>query len=190
MCEAITMSTLAMYAAAAGTAVSVYSAHEQAQGQKDMARYNAQVADNNAKTNEIEAQDAIKRGDEEANAIRRNADMLKGSQRASMAARGLDLAEGTAAELQFQTDFFSSVDQATARDNAKRQAWGIRTQGANFKSEAAMQRATAKSINPWMNTAGSLLTNGGMVASKWYKPARGGAPTDSVFFSGSGGMGD
>jgi hypothetical protein len=176
--------------AAVGLAMSAYGTYQQGQSQKSMANYNARIAENNAQINEIEAQDAIKRGDEEANAIRRNADMLKGSQRASMAARGLDLAEGTAAELQFQTDFFSSVDQATARDNAKRQAWSIRTQGANFKSEAAMQHATAKSINPWMNTAGSLLTNGGMVASKWYKPARGGAPTDSVFFSGSGGMGD
>lgn len=154
----------------AGLAFGAYGAYQQAQGQKDMARYNAQVADNNAKASEYAAQDAVRRGDEEAAAIRRNADMLKGSQRASMAARGLDLAEGTAAELQDQTDFFSLTDQATARKNAQREAWSIRTQGANYRSEAAMQRATARGINPMLSAGATLLTGAGHVAGRWYKP--------------------
>ncbi|MBT9467218.1 hypothetical protein [Hydrogenophaga sp.] len=151
-----------------GLAMGAYGSYQQADASKKAANYSAQVADNNARTNEIVAQDALKRGDEEANAIRRNADMLKGSQRASLAAKGLDLAEGTAAELQDQTDFFAMTDTVAARDNAKRQAWGIRTQGANFQSEAAMQRATARGISPGMAATTSLLSGAGAVSKQWY----------------------
>lgn len=153
----------------AGLALGAYGTYQQADASRNMANYNAQVADNNAKTAEYAAQDAIRRGDEEAAAIRRNADMLKGSQRASMAARGLDLAEGTAQELQDQTDFFSFADQATARTNAQREAWAARNQGANYRSEAGMQRATARGINPMLSAGASLLGGAGQVASRWYK---------------------
>lgn len=155
--------------AAAGLFLTAYGMHQQAQGQKSLANYNAQVADGNAKMAEYAAQDATRRGDEEAAAVRRNADMLKGSQRASMAARGLDLAEGTAQELQDQTDFFAQTDMATVRNNARREAWSIRQQGANFTSEANMQRATARSISPGLAFGTTLLTGAGQVADKWYQ---------------------
>jgi hypothetical protein len=133
-----------------------------------MANYNAKVADNNAQTAEYQAQDALRRGDQEAHAIRRDADRLKGTQRATMAARGVDLASGTAAELQDQTDFFSLTDQSTARHNAAKDAWSIRVGATNYRNEATMQRATAKSISPGFAAAGSLLTSGSQVASRWY----------------------
>lgn len=153
---------------AAGLAMGAYGTYQQAEGQKDMANYSAKVSDNNAKLAEYEALDATKRGDEEAHAIRRNADMLKGSQRASMSAKGLDLAEGTAAELQDQTDFFAMTDMNTARNNAAREAWGKRTVGLNYSSQAGMQRAGADRINPTFSAGSSLLSGAGAVASKWY----------------------
>lgn len=185
MCEATTIAIL-------GLAMSGYGMHQQAEAQQDMANYNAKVADNNSQLAEYQAQDATKRGDEEAHAIRRNADMLKGSQRASMSARGLDLAEGTAAELQDQTDFFARVDMTTARNNAAREAWGFRTQGLNYSSEAAMQRSTARRINPGMAAATSMLSGAGAVASKWYStPTKtmGTPGLDNVYF-GTRGQGD
>lgn len=163
-----TLSTMGTLASVAGLAMSAYGMYQQSKASKDMANYSAQVAENNAKTTELQAQDALKRGDEDAAAIRRNADMLKGSQRASMAAKGLDLAEGTAAELQDQTDFFALNDQATARHNAAKEAWAIRVQGNNYRNEATAQRATAKSIRPGLAATTSLLTGAGQVASRWY----------------------
>ncbi len=177
-----------------GMAASAYGAHQQAEAQQDMANYNARVADNNATMAEYEAKDATRRGDEEVAAIRRNADMLKGSQRASMSARGLDLAEGTAAELQDQTDFFAQVDMATAKNNAAREAWGFRSKGLSYASEASMQRATARNISPGMAAGTSLLTSAGSVASKWLQPSSGSGgkswgTLDNVYF-GNRGMGD
>lgn len=152
-----------------GLAAGAYGSYQQAEGQKALAGYNSQVAANNVTMSEYAAQDATRRGEEEVAAIRRNADMLKGSQRASMAARGLDLAEGTAAELQDQTDFFALTDTATARNNAAREAWSARAQGANYSGESAMQRATARNINPLMAAGTTLLTGAGQVASRWYQ---------------------
>lgn len=180
MCEPITMSaatmstlsTVGTYAAIAGVGMSAYSMYQQGKAQQARANYDAEVAENNAKTLELQAQDARKRGDEDAAVIRRNADMLKGSQRSSMAAKGLDLAEGTAAELQDQTDFFSLTDQATTKDNAAKEAWRILVGAGNSRGEAAAQRATARSINPGFNAATSLISGAGSVASRWYTPAK------------------
>lgn len=166
MCEPTTMLM------AAGLGAQVFGSYQQAQAQRAQASYNARVAENNAVTAEYQAQDAKRRGDEEAAAIRRNADMLKGSQRASMAAKGLDLAEGTAQELQDQTDFFSMVDQTTARNNAAKDAWAARVQGANFRSSAAASRATARSISPVGAGFTTLLSGAGTVADKWYTSSK------------------
>lgn len=177
-----------------GLAMSAYGAHQQAEGQKELANYNAQVASNNATLAEYEALDATRRGDEAAAAVRRNADMLKGSQRSSMAARGLDLAEGTAAELQDQTEFFALTDMATARHNAAREAWSIRAQGSAYSGEAAKQRAIGSAISPTAAAGSTLLTGAGAVANKWYSrpqaaPSQSWGNLDPQYFGGTGGMG-
>lgn len=164
-----TAATLATVGSLATVGMAGMSAYQQASAQKQMANYNAQVANNNAQVAEWQAQDAQRRGEEEAQKVRRNADILKGSQRASMAAKGLDLAEGTAQELQDQTDFFSLTDQGTARSNAAKEAWAKRAQGANFQGEASMQRATARSINPLMSAGTSMMTSAAAVSDRWFK---------------------
>lgn len=171
--SASTAATISTVGSIATAGMGALGAYNQARAQQGMARYNAAVADNNAQMAEWQAQDALRRGDEEAAAVRRQADQLKGSQRATMAAKGLDLAEGTAAELQDQTDFFGLIDQNTARGNAQREAWAARQQGQNFRSEAAMQRTTASNISPGMAVATSLLGSAGSVSDRWYSNTQG-----------------
>lgn len=135
-------------------------------------RTNKAVAANNADLAEVAAKDSLRRGDKEADRIRREGDALKSKQRSIMAARGLDLGDGTAQDIQDQTDYFSLVDQATARDNAKKEAWGKRAYGAQYQAQA-------DGINP---TRDGLLA-GGMVAAKWYSGYGGGGGGSS---SGAG----
>ena len=167
--SAATASTVSTVAWVAGAALTANAAYQNAQAGKNQAQYAAATADNNAKLAEMQAQDIRSRGDEEANAIRRNNDMLKGSQRASMAAKGLDLAEGTAQELQDQTDFFSAYDQDTARRNAGKDAWRVRQQGSQFSSDAEMNRSMADQYSPLMAAGTSLLgsANRGGVNARW-----------------------
>lgn len=148
------MQAISLAATVGGTVVSAGSAYQQSQANK-------QIAQNNATVAEYQAQDAQRRGEEDAQAIQRRAAALKSSQRVNMASKGLDLGYGTAADLQDQTDFFAQSDVATARTNAAKDAWGKRAMGANYRAEASAQ-------NPLMAGAGTLLAGAGQVADKWY----------------------
>lgn len=152
MCEPTTIALIAT--AAAGT-VSAVSSYQQGQVAKQIARNNATMA-------EYAAQDAQRRGEEEAASIQRKAAGLKGTQRSLMAARGLDLGVGTAAEIQDQTDFFGETDAATARYNAARDAWAYRAQGQDMRQQG---KWAARNAN--MQAFSTLLGTAGSVAGKW-----------------------
>lgn len=152
MCEP---ATIALIAKAASTVVGTYGQYQQGQAEKDAARYNAKMA-------EYGAQDAQRRGEEEAAAIQRKAASLKSTQRAAQAARGLDVSYGSAADLQDETDFFGQMDAATARANAAQQAWNYRAQGKLARAQGKAAAYQAK-----LGAAGTLLTGIGQVAGKW-----------------------
>lgn len=156
-----TAQTVALYASLAGTGVSAMSAYQQGQAAKQVGRNNAQMA-------EVAAQDAQRRGEEEAMAVQRKGAALKSAQRVSLASRGLDLQYGTAADLQDQTDFFTQSDVATTRTNARRDAWSARARG-----QGELQRGRADATNAMMQAGGSLLGGAGQVSDKWYSYTRG-----------------
>lgn len=159
MCEPVTLALMA-----AGTAMSAYGQYQQGQAADDAAKYNAKMAD-------YGAQDAQRRGEEEAAAIQRNASSLKSAQRAAQAARGLDVSYGTAADLQDETDFFGQMDAATARYNAAQQAWNYRAQGSLARAEGR-----AAKYEGMLGATGTLLSGAGQVASKWPTKTKPGGP--------------
>ena len=141
--------------ALASTALSVSSAYSQSKATQ-------QIANNNAQTAEYKAQEASRLGEQQAIEVQRKGAAMKSAQRVNMAAKGLDLNYGTAADLQDQTDFFTQSDVATTRTNAAKDAWGNRAQGANYRAQASAE-------NPGMMATGSLLSGASTVASRWYK---------------------
>jgi hypothetical protein len=146
---------LALGSMAGASVMSAAATYQQGQVQK-------QIAQNNAVMSEYAAQDAQRRGEEDAMAIQRRASQLSGTQRAVMAGRGLDLETGTAADILDQTDFFAQQDVNTARYNAARDAWSYRARGQQGLYEG---RAAAR--NASMQAAGTLLGTAGSVADKW-----------------------
>lgn len=185
MCEPTTI----LYVA---TALAATSAYQQSEARKEQGEYNAVIARNNAKMAEYQAEDAVQRGEVDAINARRRAAAIKGDQRATMAARGLDLGEGTALSLLDQTDYFSKVDQGTIRGNAGKEAYAKKAQAANFLTEATMYQNAADSESPLLSAAAagasvyaagsmagagaggakeagttSLLSDGGTVSPKW-----------------------
>lgn len=138
---------------AASVGMGVMSAYNQSQAAQ-------QTANNNAKTAEYAAQEASRLGEERAIAVQRKGAALKSAQRVGLAAKGLDLSYGTAADLQDQTDFFTQSDVATTRTNAAKDAWSKRAQGAQYQGEANAQ-------NPLMMAGGSLLSGAAQVSDKW-----------------------
>ena len=141
---------------AAGGALGAVGAYQQGQVAKQVGRNNQIMA-------EYAAQDAQKRAGEDSIRVQQKAAQLKGSQRATMAAKGLDLGVGTQAEILDQTDFFGAVDAATTRNNGNRDAWASRYQGANARAQGD---ASARQAN--IGAFSTLLSTSGSVAGKWY----------------------
>lgn len=146
---------LALGATVGSSVMSAAGAYQQGQVAKQVARNNATMA-------EYAAQDAQRRGEEDAQAVQRKAAGLKGAQRSIMASRGLDLGVGTAAEILDQTDFFGEQDAATARGNAARDAWAYRAQRQDMLTQG---KYAARNAN--MQAFGTMLGTAGAVADKW-----------------------
>ena len=145
---------IAITASVIGAGVSAYSqvragqaasAQAQAQGQAQASQfqYQAAVADINRRTAErnqylaernagyVEAAGA-RLADDRARRIRQTI----GAQRAALAANGLLLDQGSAADMQGDTANLGRVALAEIGDNARRQASGYRIAGVNARDEA------------------------------------------------------
>lgn len=150
-----------------GAVVSAAGSMQKAQAEQDEARYRAKVAANNAKVAEWQAQSAEDKGTEEAMQVGRKQAELRGQQKSTLAANGLDLGSGSPAALVEQTDYYGLQDQRSAMQNGMDQAWGARAQRDNFTAESNMQRTKASNIDPGMAGATSLLGSAGNIADKW-----------------------
>lgn len=159
MCDA----TYALYAAVALSATSAYTS---AQNQKASAGYQASVARNNVSIADQQAADAKARGDKAAAEVRRKYAALVGTQRASLAARGLDISDGSANAILTDTDYFGAYDQEVARANAAREAWGYKVRASNSAGDAAALQAQADAANPLLSA--TLAGGQAYVSSKWY----------------------
>lgn len=162
MCNAQTALTLQAASGAYKTVGSYFAAG----AEKSAYKAQAGLAGTNAKLAEINAQLSIREGQFREQQSRLKTAQVKGSQRAAMAANGIDIGGSTTAlALLTSTDVMGEVEANSIAANAAREAWGYRTQAVNAQNEAIMRRATAKSINPWMSGATTLLTDATSVGS-------------------------
>lgn len=104
--------------------------------QADQVRYVGEV---NAQIAEMGAQGELQKGEHQAASLTLQAGQLKSRQRAAMAASGIDLGVGSAAEVQASTDIMKEIDKNQIEQNAIRSAWGYRTQGASQQIDANTQ---------------------------------------------------
>lgn len=137
-----------------GAVVGASGVYKQSNEKKSVAEYNALIA-------EQQAVDATEQGEKDSQQARREANQMIGAQRAAFSARGVDISEGSAADLIDQTDFFGQMDQTTARKNAAKKAWNIRANKAGYQYEA-------DNTNPSRNAGLSLLSSAGSVAGSYY----------------------
>lgn len=118
-----------------------YSAQQrQAKAAKAEGEYEAAIHEQNADIAEAQARDAIERGKTKEGRFRRDVSQLKGSQRARLAAQGIDISSGSAGYLQADTAVIGEVDALTIRNNAAREAWGFKVQAADARNKAALTR--------------------------------------------------
>jgi hypothetical protein len=118
--------------------------------------YQKQIYDTNARFSKIQSDDALRRGEEMAGRVRANARKVQGSQRAALAAQGIDVNSGSAIDLQDETYTMGEKDAMTVSNNAWREAWGYRVEANNATMRGELAKASAD------NEARNTLLTGGL----------------------------
>lgn len=116
----------------------------QAQASKAQANFAASQYDFNARFAELQAQDAVKRGERRASKIREYGKQVSASQRAGYAAGGIDVSFGTPAAVIEETEVMAGEDAEAEIRNAWREKWGFSAQASNYRQAADLTRVAGK----------------------------------------------
>ncbi len=144
---------------------SVAGAYGTAQGQRAQGEYNEKLMELNAKMSDFQAEDAIRRGDKAAQDHLKRTQRMIGSQRASLAAQGITIDTGSAAEVQADTAEIGAQDAMMIKNNAWREAWGFKVQGEDMRSRGRFARLAGDA------QATQSLLGGGMKAAAHFADA-------------------
>lgn len=160
--------TLALAGMAVSTVVAGASTYMSTSAQRASAQYEAKVQSANAQIAERQARDAEARGRLEEDTYRKRAGVLEGQQRAALAGTGVQLGTGSALDIRRDTDMAGDLDALVIQQNAAREAYGIRLQGASATANAGLASMRASSSNAGLATGLTLLGTGSEYASRWY----------------------
>lgn len=142
----------------ASMALTAYAGNEQAQAEREAGRYQAEVAEVNAKQADYRAEQAGRIGAIKEEQHRSQVRRMAGTQRATLAANGVDVGSGTAADLVDETYTLGEADALTIRYNAMNEAWGYRAEATDLRQQGqfAKYRGKVQSRNTYLTTAASL----------------------------------
>jgi multidrug resistance efflux pump len=152
---------------AAGSVLGAAGAYSSSKARKQAYNTQGQIDLNNAQINEWQAQQAEAAGADQERTSRLHTQQVVGAGRAQMAANGVDLGTGSAAEVTASTKVVGEHDALAIRDNASRAAWASRMQAQAARDAAAVSFDTADAINPMMSAATSLLASAPSVSKSW-----------------------
>jgi hypothetical protein len=174
-----TGSILSIGGAVTGAIGSYYAAQSQKaqlESQASSMRFQSDISELNAAQAEFTAQQIMRAGQQRQGQIGLRAGKIKSSQRASMAARGIDLGVGSAVETIATTDLMKEIDMLTVNADTVRSAESARQQRQNYLTASAMQdvsasnlAGSASTISPFMAAGTSILGSAGSVANAWYQ---------------------
>lgn len=147
----------------AGASGEAESIRQQGAFQQQQLRFNKKLA-------EIDAKDAVERGEEQVKDLKSQAAQVQGSQKAALAAQGIDIDVGTAVGIADQTQKQVETDVARVRNNAWREAWGFKIEASNLGTQArqtgiaASNQASSTILAGGLNAAGTIV--GGFAGKK------------------------
>ena len=150
----------------ASTAISAGGAIMGAIGQSQQASYAAQVAENNRRTTEQQANETANNTALEAQRRYRALAQTKGQQQAAMAANGVDINFGTAVDLSRDTAMIGAEDVGQIYRAGNEKLKGFDVQAQNYAAEAAAGRAKASGalVTGFLGAAGTALGGASQVA--------------------------
>ena len=137
---------------ALGTGISAASAYDAGETNNALAKHNAAIG-------EIQARDALHRGQEHILDVREASETLKGSQRAGFATQNVQVGTGSAAIIQAETDYIAELEVNTIKNNAAMEAWGHRVGAETTRARGELARNQGRG-----QAVGTLLSGIGDVA--------------------------
>lgn len=140
-----TMAMIGLGLAAVGTATQVRGQVKAGRAAKEAGEAEAGRLEYNARIAEAQGDDALLRGTEEEQRFRSTVRGLIGSQRAAFAAQGVDVASGSAVDVQADAAYLGELDALTIRSNAQREAWGFRHSAQDLRMGAEVARRGGQS---------------------------------------------
>jgi hypothetical protein len=169
MCDLVTLGIGAAIAGIAGTGISAYSQYKQGQATQTANYMQAQIYDYNS---DIALQNAATErqiGYDEARKRRIQAISNMGSQKAAMAASGIDINQGSAVDLVADTAAFGELDALTELYNSERGAVNYERQATDFRNQATLSRMSGKNAytSGIISGLGTGLTGVSQVAGRW-----------------------
>lgn len=136
MCDPVSL-------AVAATVVSTVGSVTSGIGQAQQYRYQAQIADQNARLANDQARDSIGNTNLEAQRRYRELAQMKGAQTAAMAANGVDLDFGSPVAIRKDTAMIGAEDVGQIYKGGNERTRGFDINAFNYRSQAAANRAQA-----------------------------------------------
>ena len=168
-------------AAVVGTGLSAYGMYQNAQAQNAaaqnaaaQARYQSQVATQNATMAEQAAREDRYQGYLNSEAQKRKTAQVISEQRAAEGASGAVVDSGSFMDVTLDTAERGTLDALALQHQGDIQAWKDEIQATNYTNQAALQSASAEAYgsqyhDPLMAAGGSLLQGAGQIGMNWYK---------------------
>lgn len=172
----VASSIAGIFNSAIGSFYAAKNSKIQLESQRDALRFQQKMSEINARQAENQAQDIMRAGEHAMGQVSMRAGQTKSSAKAMMAARGIDLGVGNAAEVVATTDLMKEIDMLTINSNRVRAAGAARMQGVNYGNQALLQGVSANNmglsagtISPFMAAGTSLLGGASIVAKSLFQ---------------------
>lgn len=155
--------------ALAGAAVSAVGSIAQGAAAASEAKYQAQVARNNAIIARQNAEYTIEAGTREEEAYRMKGSLIRAAIKARFATSGADVNTGSAIEVQRGAAMIQELDALTIRNNTMREARNQEVEAMNFEAQAGLSELQGKNAMTagLIGAASSVIGGVASVSPKW-----------------------
>lgn len=162
---------MAAGASALMAGVSLGTGFLEAAGAESEGKFARQQSEFNARLAEVQAEETLKRGESEARSLKREARQFKGSQTAAMASQGVDIESASFESIQSNTEKLSAFDEMEIRNQAWREAWGLRVEASNerLQGKFAEKAGKARARTSLLTGGLSAIGHGAEAWGKWPK---------------------
>jgi len=144
-------------------------AYTQAQATRAQGAYQAGIYEQNARTLNAQANDAVTRGGRMVARVRQDQQKMIAGQRVGFAGQGVEVNTGSAADVQQETKAISSEDAITIKNNSWLEAFGFKSQALDQQTRANMARTGSKYQSRSMLLTGGSKLVGSFARAAYYK---------------------